>query len=412
MKLSIIIIGDEILLGRVTDTNSGLIARTFCERGWQVATIRTVGDRAADIRAAIEAALVESDLIVTTGGLGPTRDDITKGVMTDIFGGTLIFNKSVSENIDAIFADRNLKINELTRLLAMVPDSCRVIQNRLGTAPLMWFEHKEKVLIAMPGVPYETRGMLPEVARRVDARFGAGGAVLHREFTVTDISESALAERLAKYEDSLPGFVKLAYLPNPGEIVMRLDADYGTAADPDHFEKLCNGLCDAIGTNLAARGKLAPAELLLHKLRRLGYTLATAESCTGGNIAHLITTVAGCSDVYRGGVVSYCNDIKVSALEVNPATIENTGAVSEDTVRQMAEGARLRCGADCGIATSGIAGPGGAVPGKPVGTVWIAVSTPSGTTARRYHFGGDRQAVIDRASAQAIMLLATTVGEK
>ena len=189
---------------------------------------------------------------------------------------------------------------------------------------------------------------------------------------------------------------------------MRLDADYGTAADPDHFEKLCNGLCDAIGTNLAARGKLAPAELLLHKLRRLGYTLATAESCTGGNIAHLITTVAGCSDVYRGGVVSYCNDIKVSALEVNPATIENTGAVSEDTVRQMAEGARLRCGADCGIATSGIAGPGGAVPGKPVGTVWIAVSTPSGTTARRYHFGGDRQAVIDRASAQAIMLLATT----
>lgn len=411
MKLSIIIIGDEILLGRVTDTNSGLIARTFTARGWQVEAIRTVGDKADDIRAAIEAALAESTLVVTTGGLGPTRDDITKGVMTGIFGGSLIFDQSVSDNIDAIFADRKLKINELTRLQAMVPDSCRVIQNRLGTAPIMWFERDGKVLVAMPGVPYETRGMLPEVAAAVDARFGAGGAVLHREFTVTGISESALAERLAAFEDGLPAFVKLAYLPNPGEIVMRLDADYGTTADTAHFESLCTGLCEAIGDNLASTGKLTPAELLLHKLRARGYTLATAESCTGGNIAHLITAIAGCSDVYRGGVVSYCNDVKASVLGVSEATLASVGAVSEDTVRQMAEGARRCCGADCAIATSGIAGPGGAVPGKPVGTVWMAASTPAGTEARLYHFGGDREAVIDRASAQAVMLLTSLLGD-
>ncbi|MDE6527084.1 MAG: CinA family nicotinamide mononucleotide deamidase-related protein [Muribaculaceae bacterium] len=412
MKLSIVIIGDEILLGRVTDTNSGLIASTFAREGWPVAAIRTVGDKADDIRAAIEASLAESSLVVTTGGLGPTRDDITKGVMTDIFGGKLVFDRNVSENIDSIFADRKLKINELTRLQAMVPDSCRVIQNRLGTAPIMWFERSGKVLVAMPGVPYETRGMLHEVAKAVFTRFGAGGAVLHREFTVTGISESALAERLATFEDSLPDFVKLAYLPNPGEIVLRLDADYGTKADPGHFDSLCDGLCRAIGSELAsADGRLTPAELLLHKLRLHGYTLATAESCTGGNIAHLITSVAGCSDVYRGGIVSYCNDIKASVLGVNRATLDSVGAVSEATVRQMAEGARRCCMADCAVATSGIAGPGGAVPGKPVGTVWIAASTPHGTVAACHHFGGDRQAVVERASAQAIMMLASLLGD-
>ena len=410
MKLSIVIIGDEILLGRVTDTNSGLLARAFAARGWQVAGVRTVGDKATDIRAAIEASLAESELVLTTGGLGPTRDDITKAVMMDIFGGRLSLDESVSRNIEQVFADRHIRLNELTRLQAMVPTSCRVIQNRLGTAPIMWFEKDGHVLVALPGVPYETRGMLPEVVEAVDARFGAGGTVLHREFTVTGISESALAERLAHFEDALTQNVKLAYLPNPGEIVLRLDADYTECGDAAEdvaadFEEICRRLMEAVGANLTAVGKLTPAELLLHKLRGHGYTMATAESCTGGNIAHLITAIAGCSDVFFGGVVSYCNDVKIKVLGVDCGALEREGAVSEAVVRQMAEGVRRVLGTDCAVATSGIAGPGGAVPGKPVGTVWIAASTPQATVASCFHFGGDRQAVIDRASAQALMML-------
>ncbi|MDE6853597.1 MAG: CinA family nicotinamide mononucleotide deamidase-related protein [Muribaculaceae bacterium] len=401
MRLSIVIIGDEILLGRVTDTNSGLIARTLGEQGWTVAGIRTVGDNADDIRRAIADSMAESTLTVTTGGLGPTRDDITKAVMTDIFGGTLVHDDSVAANVERIFAERGLTMNELTRRQALVPSTCRVIQNRLGTAPVMWFEKDGKVLAAMPGVPFETRGMLPEVAAEVHARFGEGATVYHREFTVTGITESGLAERLSDFEDSLPEGVGLAYLPSPGEIVLRLDAQ----CPLDETEALCTRLEAAVGPYLAGRSKLSPAEILLHKLRRRGYTLATAESCTGGNIAHLITAVPGCSDTMLGGVVSYANEVKTEVLGVSADDLSAHGAVSETVVRQMAEGVRRATGADCSVATSGIAGPGGGSPDKPVGTVWIAASTPAVTVAEVHHFSGDREAVIDRASAKAMMML-------
>lgn len=407
MNLSIIIIGDEILLGGVTDTNSGLIARKFTADGWNVRRIRTVSDKADDIEAAIRESLAESELIITTGGLGPTRDDITKPVLARIFGGTITEDASVLENVKRIFDERGLELNELTRTQALVPDSCRVIQNKYGTAPLMWFEKEGRVLIAMPGVPFETRGMLDEVACEVYQRFGHGGCAAHREFTVCGICESALAERLAAFEDSLAANYKLAYLPNPGEIVMRLDADFSSCPDESaRFDEYASRFEEAVGEYLVGRGKLTPAELVLAKLRRHGYKIATAESCTGGNIAHLITSVAGCSDVMLGGVVSYCNEVKMNVLGVNADTLERYGAVSEGTVRQMAEGVRRVMGADCAVATSGIAGPGGAVPGKPVGTVWIAAATPEGVKAECCHFRGDRQSVIDRASARALTMLA------
>lgn len=407
MNLSIIIIGDEILLGGVTDTNSGLIARKFTADGWNVRRIRTVSDKADDIEAAIRESLAESELIITTGGLGPTRDDITKPVLARIFGGTITEDASVLENVKRIFDERGLELNELTRTQALVPDSCRVIQNRYGTAPLMWFEKDGRVLIAMPGVPFETRGMLDEVAREVYGRFGHGGCTSHREFTVCGICESALAERLAAFEDSLPANYKLAYLPNPGEIVMRLDADFSSCSDESsRFDEYASQFEEAVGEYLVGRGKLTPAELVLAKLRRHGYRIATAESCTGGNIAHLITSVAGCSDVMLGGVVSYCNEVKMKVLGVSGDTLARYGAVSEGTVRQMAEGVRRVMGADCAVATSGIAGPGGAVPGKPVGTVWIAAATPGDVKAECCHFRGDRQSVIDRASARALTMLA------
>ncbi len=406
MNVSIVIIGDEILLGRVTDTNSGLIARTFAADGWTVKCVRTVGDNAADIRRAIELSLAESELTVTTGGLGPTRDDITKAVMLEVFGGELIFDESVRENVENIFRHRNIKLNDLTIGQANVPSSCRVIQNRLGTAPIMWFEKGGHVLVAMPGVPYETRGMLPEVADDVRARFGSGGTIRHREFTVSGISESALAERLAAYEDSLPEGVHLAYLPDPGEIVLRLDGDFtGRAADAACFDGLCERLKETLGPYLIAEGKVEPSALLIHSLRRRGNTVATAESCTGGNIAHLITMNAGCSDVMLGGVVSYSNDVKMKALGVSAQSLGSYGAVSRAVAVEMAEGVKRLTGADCSVATTGIAGPGGGSEEKPVGTVWIAASTPEATEVKCFHFGGDRQAVIERASAQALMLL-------
>lgn len=403
MRLSIIIIGDEILLGRVVDTNSGLIARCFSEMGWQVATVRTVGDDAAAISNAISTSLAESDLVVSTGGLGPTRDDITKNVMLQIFGGELRRDEDVARNIERIFIERGREMNDLTRSQAMVPTTCRVIQNLYGTAPVMWFEKDGKVLVAMPGVPFEMRSMLPEVSAQVERHFGSAGRTLRREFTVTGISESAVAGQLAAYEDALPEGYKLAYLPSPGEIVLRLDGKPDDGAE--NFEACASALVKALGDRLAGTGKVLPAQMLLHTLRSKGYTLATAESCTGGNIAHLITSTAGCSDVYVGGVVSYCNEVKMNVLGVSIDTLSTVGAVSQDTVRQMAAGACRVCHAECAVATSGIAGPGGAVPGKPVGTVWIAARTPLAAVEKLCHFSGDREAVVERASAEAIMLL-------
>ncbi len=403
MKLSIVIIGDEILLGRVTDTNSGLIAKTFSEAGWQVAGVRTVGDNAADINAAISQSLDQSDLVITTGGLGPTRDDITKSVLTDIFGGSLNEDPAVTANIEKIFAGRGLVLNDLTRRQAWVPTSCRVVMNRFGTAPVMWFERNSHVLVAMPGVPFETRGMLGEVKELVTGHFGTADHIRHHEFTVTGITESDLAERLASFEDSLPLGFKLAYLPSPGEILLRLD---GAPGAPDSiFDIHARNLRHILGDNLAGEGKLSPAEIALHKLRGRKWTLATAESCTGGNIAHLFTIIPGCSDTFKGGIVSYANDVKTGILGVDIATLATVGAVSDDTVRQMAEGAAAACHADCAVATSGIAGPGGGTPEKPVGTVWIAARTPQRSATKLCRFTGDRTAVIDRASAAAINLL-------
>lgn len=396
MKLSIVIIGDEILLGRVTDTNSGLIARTLAEQGWHVESVRTVGDTAAAISGAVEAAMAESELTITTGGLGPTRDDVTKSVLMGCFGGELRHDPEVAANVEMIFERRGIKLNELTRLQAMVPTSCRVIQNRVGTAPIMWFEKDGKVLVAMPGVPAETRTMLPVVADEIQNHFHTQPDTVRREFTVTGISESALAQRLAAFEDEMPEGYKLAYLPSPGEIVLRLEGA------PGSFEEQAGKLVAFIGANLAGKGKLTPAELAIECLRRRGLTMASAESCTGGNIAALVTSIAGASDVFLGSVVSYSNDVKMKVLGVRPETLEAHGAVSEETVRQMAEGARANIGADYAVATSGIAGPGGGSPEKPVGTVWTAIAGPHGTRSRLLSLVGDRRAVIDRASATVL----------
>ena len=412
MKLTIIVIGDEILLGQVTDTNSGEISRTLSPEGWETVETMVIGDNADAIHSAIEKAMEQSHLVITTGGLGPTKDDITKAVMTEYFGGELHEDPEVVANICRVFEKRNLKMNALTRAQAMVPTSCRVIQNVLGTAPIMWFERDGKVLVAMPGVPFETVGMLhsavlPEILRH----FQSDTKVLHHTMMVTGITESGLAEHLCEWEENLPPHLHLAYLPTPGLIRLRLDGHY-RAADIQaeaQFADAVSGLTERLGAYKIYDGDATAAMIVLHYLRDRGWTLATAESCTGGNIARSITEVPGCSDTYVGSVISYSNDVKINLLGVNPDIIAAEGAVCESVVRQMAEGVCAATGADCAVATSGIAGPGGGSSEKPVGTVWIAATAKGHTVTCCLHLPGDRLRVINRATTEALLLLLSKV---
>lgn len=401
MDLSIIVIGDEILLGQVTDTNSGAVARTFGLDGWNVKRVITIGDNREEITRAIIACVADSQLVVTTGGLGPTKDDITKTVLTEIFGGTLVHNQEVTENIHRIFHRRGLPMNRLTELQAMVPSSCSVIQNRFGTAPLMWFETANSVLVAMPGVPFETEGMLPEVAAKVRERFGLDTARRHHTLIASGLSESALAEHLDEFETALAEGLHLAYLPVPGYIRLRLDSD-GRPGE-EEFVNAVETLKKRLGIYFVCDGDRKPEEVLIDLLREKGVLMASAESCTGGNIARRITSVPGASDVFVGGVVSYSNEVKTALLGVDPADLKQHGAVSQPVVRRMANGVCAATGASCAVATSGIAGPGGGTPEKPVGTVWIAWTAFGRTEARLMHFPGNRERVVDRASTEAIL---------
>lgn len=410
MKLSIIVIGDEILIGQVTDTNSGAIARKLGPMGWQVESTTVIGDDAQAIRSALDRALAASDLVITTGGLGPTKDDITKKTLAQYFGCGMRLDPGVLDNVRRIFDARGLQLNDSTAGQAMVPEACRVIQNELGTAPIMWFDAPGgKAVISMPGVPFETVGMLErKVADEIHRRFHSDTVFLHHTIICRGISESALSEMLEGYEAALPPAMHLAYLPTPGYIRLRLDcsgpADQADALQAD-FDARISLLAKSLGRYMLHDGDATPAQILLARLRAKGLTLAAAESCTGGNIAHCITAVPGCSDTFLGSVVSYANSVKTGLLGVSAADIDQQGAVSETVVRQMAIGACRATGADCAIATSGIAGPGGAVPGKPVGTVWMAAATPAGCTSRLVRLPGDRQRVIDRATTEALLLL-------
>ncbi|MDE6199024.1 MAG: CinA family nicotinamide mononucleotide deamidase-related protein [Muribaculaceae bacterium] len=409
MKTAIIAIGDELLIGQVVDTNSGAIARMIDPAGWSVEYVKVIHDDADAITAAVDEAFLAADVVLTTGGLGPTKDDITKLTLCRYFGGELRHDPTVLDNIKEVFAKRGIQLNPLTEAQALVPTSCRVIQNRVGTAPIMWFERPDgKVLVSMPGVPFETLQMFQaEVFPQLLTKFHSDEHIAHRCVIVEGLTESKVAMQLDEWEDALPAFVHLAYLPKPGIIRLRLDGRHADEALlRSTLDRLHDELCHRFADHLLADDDMTPEQSLLQRLRAKGYTVATAESCTGGNIAHRITAIAGCSDCYYGSVVSYDNKVKINLLGVGQASIEAHGVVSEQVAAQMAEGARKAIGTDCAIATSGIAGPSGATPGKPVGTVCIAISTPTRTVAATYHFPGTRDRVIDRASTTALTLLA------
>lgn len=415
MNLSIIVIGDEILLGQVTDTNSGFISRKLGQLGFKTTEIRTVSDSSFAIEKAISEALKDNDLVISTGGLGPTKDDITKSVLLKIFGGELYRDSAVTENIKRIFDIKGLNLNALTLDQALVPTTCEVVQNLFGTAPVLWFSTARKAYVALPGVPYETESILSEgsLTEKIKQKFYPDKYYEHHTLTVSGISESALAEKLDDFEKKLGPNFHLAYLPDNGLIYLRLD---GEGNDSEKLKRELNHLLieleETLGSLMIFPEEGCPAEILIQNLRNQGLTLATAESCTGGNIAHLITEVAGCSDVFLGSIVSYANEVKENILGVRKETLETRGSVSEQTVREMVIGAMRVTNATAAIATSGIAGPSGGTPEKPVGTVWIAVAYQSAEmTSPEIHTtclhirSKNRSQIITQASRRALLTL-------
>ena len=407
MNVEIIVIGDELLIGQVTDTNSGWIARELNHIGWEVTEITTVRDRSREITDALNSSFGRVDVVLMTGGLGPTKDDITKQTLCDYFGGKLVFDESVFGNVEAIFRRRKLTMNDSTRNQAYVPNMCTVIQNPVGTAPVMWFERNGKVLVSMPGVPTEMKTVMKEVViSRLREYFQDHSSILHRTCLVKDFTESRLSETLSDFEAQLPACIKLAYLPTPGVIRLRLTArgdeeSYLQKIIDDEFFKLRT----ILGSHLFCGSDTTLAGALGSILAERGETLATAESCTGGNIAHEITRIAGSSVYFKGSVVAYSNEVKTRVLNVSSEILSGFGAVSRETVLQMVSGVQRLLSSDCAIATSGIAGPGGGSVEKPVGTVWIAVRYGERSEVECFCFEGDREQVIARATQSALLML-------
>ncbi len=379
------------------------MARQLGNMGVEVVKMFTVRDDREEISRVVGEAMEISDLVLVTGGLGPTKDDVTKKVLADCFGTQLVYNEEVMGWLKELLAGRGIALNENNKSQAWLPENCRILRNFKGTASGMWFERGGKDLISMPGVPFEMEHLmetyvLPDLQKKYPRL-----QLAYKMLKVYDIPESELAERLEDWENRLPAGIGLAYLPSPGlvklrvtakgEAIARLDAYYTT------LKESLKGLRYTEGEENAVEKQFGVM------LRSKGKTVATAESCTGGYIAHLITSVAGSSEYYKGGVVAYTNEIKANVLGVNVADIEQYGAVSEPVVRQMAEGVKRLTSADCAIATSGVAGPGGGTEEKPVGTVWIGIATPERTIARKFAFSFTRERNIAKAAVKAMELL-------
>ena len=407
MDVSVIAIGDELLIGQVVDTNSGWIARRLNPLGWNVKSVKVIGDDSNEIFKAIDEAFAQTDIVLTTGGLGPTKDDITKPTLCRYFGGELVYDKEVERNVLEVLNKRHLKINELTAAQAMVPSTCRVIQNEVGTAPIMWFEKSGKVLVAMPGVPFETEQMMErKVIPQLLKRFVPDEHIEHRTFVVIDYMESKLAMTLADFENELPEYIHLAYLPKMGVIRLRLSGRLrdGEALKAD-MARLSKRLHNILGDSIVSYEDKPLAAIVGDKLKAKGLKLSTAESCTGGNVAHAITLNAGSSEYFEGSVVAYSNDVKRNVLKVPAEVLSSVGAVSRETVEAMCSGVASLMATDCAIATSGIAGPGGGTPEKPVGTVWVAVKCGERVESECYHLPGTRDRVIERTTTNVLCKL-------
>lgn len=405
MFAEIITIGDELLIGQVTDTNSAWMGRELNKVGIEVIRIVSVRDRAEEITEAVDDAMKRVDIVLVTGGLGPTKDDITKQTLCAYFGTELVFSEEVFENVKRVLAGR-IPMNALNKSQAMVPKDCIVINNRVGSASVSWFEKDGKVLVSMPGVPQEmTTVMSEEVIPRLREKFDTD-VIIHRTFTVKNYPESVLAEKLEPWEMSLPECLKLAYLPKPGIIRLRLT---GRGKNKEEVQMLMNmeagKLEKLLGDDIFDEDDI-PLEILVgNLLKKKNLTVSTAESCTGGSIAARLTSIPGSSEYFKGAVVAYSNEIKESLLHVSAETLEERGAVSEETVIEMVKGAMETLKTDCAVSTSGIAGPGGGTKEKPVGTVWIAAAYKNEIRTMKQETNRGREMNVERAGNNALLLL-------
>ncbi len=406
MKAAIITIGDELLIGQTVDTNSSWMGAELSKAGFDVYRMTSIHDRRDDIIYALNEAAGKTDIVLITGGLGPTSDDITKQTLCEFFNTRLVVNTEVLHMIEDMLAQRNFPMNENNRRQAEVPESCLVLKNATGTAPGMWFEKEGTIYISMPGVPFEMKHImyehiLPELNKRFTSQI-----IIHRNIMTYGTSEAKLAEILAGFEEDLPDPVKLAYLPAWGIIKLRLTA---TGEEKSVIEMMLEEqvkkLYTIIPEFIYGENEETLEMVIGRLLKAKDKTISTAESCTGGEIAHMITSVPGSSAYYKGSIVAYNNSVKTQLLGIDEETISKYGAVSEETVKEMAIAARKLLNTDFAVATSGIAGPEGGTEAKQVGTLWIAVASEKGTVTEKRILGNDRISNIKRFSLAALNLL-------
>lgn len=410
MLTEIITIGDEILIGQIVDTNSAWMAQQLNLAGIKVKQITSVSDDADHIKEALRNASQRASLILITGGLGPTKDDLTKKTLCEYFNTHLIRDTRVENHVIRFFRERGREPGDINLQQADVPANCIVLVNLQGTAPGMWIEHENKVYVSLPGVPYEMMELMQkQVLPAIKQKFNTP-SIYHRTLLTQGVGESQLSQWIASWEDALPQHIKLAYLPSPGIVRLRLSA---SGADKLIVKKEVDAQVEQlkllIGRNIFGEGEQSLAEVIQGLMIEKNLKLALGESCTGGYVSHLITSIPGSSAYYQGGVIPYQNEIKTSWLGVTESTLMKFGAVSEEVVKEMAAGLRDGFQSDYSIAISGIAGPGGGSKEKPVGLVWIAVGTPEKIITRKLQFGNNRSRNIQMTALSALNLLRKVV---
>jgi len=406
MKVEIITIGDEILIGQIVDTNSAWISKELNKAGFEVERITSIHDDEKQITETIIQSLSRVDVVLITGGIGPTNDDITKNTLCKLFHSTLVFDEYTFKQIENLLADRPLALNELTKTQAMVPDK----------ATITWFDvDKNKVVVSMPGVPFEMKKVMSEeIIPRLKKKYKPN-SIIHKTVLVSGYPESALAIKIAEWENNLPRIIKLAYLPQFGIVKLRLsavvDCDYNYNTIVNEIDIEIDKLKILLGNSIVSDEDISLEALIGEILASKLKTLSIAESCTGGDISKRITSISGSSRYFKGSVVAYDNSVKTNILDVNIEDLQTEGAVSETVVRQMAEGVRKLLKTDYAIATSGIAGPMGGTDDKPVGTIWIAVCSESECIAKKFHFKYERNLNIERTTQTALLMLLEVINQ-
>lgn len=405
MQAEIITIGDELLIGQVVDTNSAWLGQLLNKNNIRIRRINTISDNADEITSQLNECLNRSDLIIITGGLGPTKDDITKKTLADFFKMGWREDAQVLAQLEKFFESRGRELLETNKLQAIVPENCTILQNDWGTAPGMWFDYNNKVVISLPGVPYEMKNIIEYKAMPLIRQKFNEPELYHKTLLTYNVPESLIAKKIEDIEDQLPPNIKLAYLPNLNMVRLRLTGTESSSYIVDEINEFAKRIVDRLGEAVVADTDITMAQLIFDLLVKSNKTLSVAESCTGGFISHLLTVNPGASKFFVGSVISYSNSVKHHQLGVENTLFETVGAVSEQVVTQMAVGVRERLKTDYSIAVSGIAGPEGGSDEKPVGTVVIAVSSKLKTEVHTFRFLGDRSIIINRTSNTAFEMM-------